>query len=255
MGKDEERRAARRKKKKELKEKQKRAEKINLKMIIPGDEGPTAAEDGLFQMSDLRDGNDLKKVGEDDAVNGMDDDSDSDDEDKPKPKHLKYDKENGTIDSEGLWYGEHDEKSDHSGSDEDSDNGENLGLEGDEEDSDDEADEKIKRQDETSKNPLIMSLSTEDSDAKKARKAESWFSKLGDIDEDSDLEEAEIERAVNIVQKKGGTIKKKEAVEKKKEKPKQVYNSDSEDDDDKDEDSDNEMTDSDEEEIEHKSAS
>merc|ERR1719336_2669556 len=79
---DEERRKARRVKKKELKEKQKRAEKINLKMIIPGDEGPTAAEDGLFQMSDLRDGNDLKKVGEDDAVNGMDDDSDSDDEDK-----------------------------------------------------------------------------------------------------------------------------------------------------------------------------
>merc|ERR1712098_317977 len=254
MGKDEERRAARRKKKKELKEKQKRAEKINLKMIIPGDEGPTAAEDGLFQMSDLRDGNDLKKVGEDDAVNGMDDDSDSDDEDKPKPKHLKYDKENGTIDSEGLWYGEHDEKSDHSGSDEDSDNGENLGLEGDEEDSDDEADEKIKRQDETSKNPLIMSLSTEDSDAKKARKAESWFSKLGDIDEDSDLEEAEIERAVNVVQKKGGSIKKKKETTEAPTKQKQkVYHSDSDSDD--NDDVDDDVSDSDEEEVVHNSAS
>merc|ERR1712142_201194 len=58
--KDEERRAARRKKKKELKEKQKRIEKINLKMIIPGDEGPTATEEGLFRMSDLRSKDDLE---------------------------------------------------------------------------------------------------------------------------------------------------------------------------------------------------
>merc|ERR1712059_22852 len=43
--KDEERRAARRMKKKELKAKQKHVEKINLKMIIPGDEGPTATEE------------------------------------------------------------------------------------------------------------------------------------------------------------------------------------------------------------------
>lgn len=256
--KDEERRAARRKKKKELKEKQKRAEKINLKMIIPGDEGPTAAEDGLFKMTDLRDGDDLKKVVEDDKLDGMAEDSDSEDEDKPKPKHLKYDKENGTIDSEGLWYGEHDEKSDHSGSDdEDSDNGENLGLEGDEDDSDDEADEKIKRQDEASKNPLLMSLNTEDSEAKKARKAESWFSKLGDIDEDSDLEEAEIERAVNVVQKKGGKIKKKkEETTTAPTKQQKVYHSDGESDDDEDDDVDDDISDSDdEEEVVHKSAS
>jgi AdoMet-dependent rRNA methyltransferase SPB1 len=48
--KDEERRAARRKKKRELKEKQKRAVRLNLKMIIPGDEGPTASEEGLFRL-------------------------------------------------------------------------------------------------------------------------------------------------------------------------------------------------------------
>ena len=47
--KDEERRAARRQKKRELKEKQKRALRLNLKMIIPGDEGPTASEEGLFR--------------------------------------------------------------------------------------------------------------------------------------------------------------------------------------------------------------
>jgi hypothetical protein len=51
--KDEERRAARRKKKRELKEKQKRAVRLNLKMIIPGDEGPTASEEGLFRFPTL----------------------------------------------------------------------------------------------------------------------------------------------------------------------------------------------------------
>merc|ERR1712126_562545 len=107
------------------------------------------------------------------------------------------------------WYDEHDNnEKQEKDSDEESDNGEELGLEWEEEDgSDNDSNEKIQKQNEASKNPLIMSLNNEDSEDRKARKAEMWFSKIGDIDEDSDLEEAEIERAVNIVQKKGGTIK------------------------------------------------
>ena len=255
--KDEERREARRKKKRELKEKQKRAEKINLKMIIPGDVGPQASEDGLFQMSDLKDTEDLDKVIEDHEAEDVIEESE--DESAPRPKHEKYSKEDKTMDSEGLWYDEHDndEKQDKDSDDDESDNGEELGLEWEDEDgSDNDSNEKIQKQNEASKNPLIMSLNNEDSEDRKARKAEMWFSKIGDIDEDSDLEEAEIEKAVNIVQKKGGTIKKKEVAEKKKETPKQVYHSDSEsEDDEKDEDSDNDMTDSDEEEVVHKSAS
>merc|ERR1712242_268096 len=104
--KDEERRAAKRQKKKELKEKQKRIEKINLKMILPGDEGPQAAEDGLFQMSDLKNTEDLDKVVDDKNVEDIVEESEE--EDRPRPKHEKYDKEDGTLDSEGLWYGEHD---------------------------------------------------------------------------------------------------------------------------------------------------
>merc|ERR1719400_1769638 len=56
----------------------------------------------------------------------------------------------------------------------------------------------------------MMSLSTDDPDDRKARKAEQWFSKIGDLEEDSDLEEEELQRALNIVEKKGGKIKKKE---------------------------------------------
>merc|ERR1712111_314103 len=146
---------ARRKKKRELKEKQKRAEKINLKMIIPGDVGPQAAEDGFFQMSDLKDTEDLDKVIEDHEAEYVIEESE--DESAPRPKHEKYSKEDKTMDSEGLWYDEHDNDSN----------------------------EKIQKQNEASKNPLIMSLNNEDSEDRKARKAEMWFSKIGDIDEDS----------------------------------------------------------------------
>ena len=47
---DAERRKEKRKKKKEKKEQDKRVQRLNLKMIIPGDEGPRAEEHGLFQV-------------------------------------------------------------------------------------------------------------------------------------------------------------------------------------------------------------
>merc|ERR1712130_135197 len=101
---DEERRKARRLKKKELKEKQKRVEKINLKMIIPGDEGPTADDLELFRMSQLSSTADLKKVSDDAHADMVAQESDEEDEEAPRPKHEKYNKEDGTLDGEGLWY-------------------------------------------------------------------------------------------------------------------------------------------------------
>merc|ERR1719189_2773313 len=70
--------------------------------------------------------------------------------------------------------------------------------------------EEIMDQDKETENPLIQSLSTEDVGEKKARKAEMWFQKIGDLEDDSDLEEEEIGRAVDIVKKKGGSIRQKE---------------------------------------------
>ena len=250
--KDEERRAAKRVKKKELREKQKRLEKINLEMVIPGDDGPKMTEDGLFQMSALKSSADVDKVIDDRDMEEVVEESE--DEEAPRPKHEKYDKESGTLDSEGLWYDEHDRSArEAGGSDEESDNGEELGLEWEEEEDEDEKDEeKIQKQNEVSKNPLIMRLNNEDTEDRRARKAEMWFSKLGDIDEDSDLEEAEMERAVNIVKKKGGSIKKKE-------KPQQVYHSDgeSEEEEEAEVNDDDDVTDSEDDEAEviHQSAS
>lgn len=261
--KDEERRAARRKKKKELKEKQKRTEKINLKMIIPGDEGPTATEEGLFRMSEMKTKADLDLVANDGQAETMaEDESDSDDEATVRPKHEKYSKEDGSLDSEGLWYNEGEkvvEGEEGDKEEEDSeDEAEELGLDEDELASGGE--EEIAEQDQESENPLLQSLVTEETNDKRARKAEMWFQKIGDLEDDSDLEEAEISRAVDIVKKKGGSIKQKEIEALST----SGYNSGSDDDDDGDEvgnihhqeaniDSD---TDSEEEqEVEHKSAS
>ena len=257
--KDEERRAARRKRKKELKEKQRRIEKINLKMIIPGDEGPTAIEEGLFRMSDLKNKDDLEKVVSDGKVDNVAEDSDTEDE-VIRPKHEKYDKEKGVLDSQGLWYNEQIEQGKESDDSDDSDDGEELGLEWEENESGDDDENEVNKQDEASANPLITSLSNDDIGDRKARKAEMWFQKIGDLEEDSDLEEAEMQRAVDIVEKKGGSIKKKKVEENKI--ADISYHSDSDGEEEvgnihhqtMETDSDD-NTDSDEDEVEHKSAS
>jgi len=262
---DEERRKARRLKKKELKEKQKRLEKINLKMIIPGDEGPTADDLELFRMSQLSSSADLKKVSDDAHADMVAQESDEEDEEAPRPKHEKYNKEDGTLDGEGLWYngdanGKDSGDEDESDADSD-DEEEELGLE--EEELASGGEEEIMEQDKETENPLIQSLSNEDVGEKKARKAEMWFQKTGllDLEEDEQLEEEEIGRAVDIVKKKGGSIRQKEeqdevqgSVEEESESEDEVGNrhhentladsgmsSDSEDEE--------------EEEVEHKSAS
>eukprot|EP00092_Neocalanus_flemingeri_P040591 GFUD01044197.1.p1 GENE.GFUD01044197.1~~GFUD01044197.1.p1 ORF type:complete len:848 (+),score=318.53 GFUD01044197.1:44-2587(+) len=256
--KDEERRAARRKRKKELKEKQRRIEKINLKMIIPGDEGPTATEEGLFRMSDLKNKADLDMVVNDGKVDALAEESEEEEE-VIRSKHEKYDKETGVLDSEGLWYNDQIDQGKESDDSDDSDEGEELGLEWEEENENDGEENEIIKQDEASANPLITSLSNDDLGDRRAKKAEMWFQKIGDLEDDSDLEEAEMQRAVDIVEKKGGSIKKKfKEVEKSNA---TGYHSDSDDDDkvgnihhetmetDSDDDTD------DEEEVEHKSAS
>merc|ERR1712142_814333 len=99
------------------------------------------------------------------------------------------------------------EENDTSDSDEE-DEREDLGLEDEDGAEADEEEEPVFE--ETTNNPLMASLSKETSEEKKAKKAELWFQKIGDIDSDSDLEEAELERAVSMVKEKGGTLRKKQ---------------------------------------------
>merc|ERR1712060_386616 len=62
MLKDEERRGERRAKKKALKEKRKAADRIDLKMVIPGDKGPTLHEDGLFKLSNIQSTSEMNSI-------------------------------------------------------------------------------------------------------------------------------------------------------------------------------------------------
>merc|ERR1712212_921971 len=92
-------------------------------------------------------------------------------EDQIRPKHEKYDKEKGTLDSNGLWYNEQiEEGKDCDDESDESDNGEELGLEWEENESDEDGDEYIEKQDEESSNPLITSLNDDDIGDRKARK-------------------------------------------------------------------------------------
>jgi len=203
-------------------------------------------------MSDLKNKDDLEKVVSDGIVNRIAEDSDSEEE-AIRPKHEKYSKEKGVLDSDGLWYNEQVEQGkDESEDSDDSDEGEELGLEWEENASGDEDENVINKQDEESENPLITSLSNDNIGDRKARKAEMWFQKIGDLEDDSDLEEAELKRAVDIVEKKGGSIKRKEVEE--------TSNHIESDDEDEvgnihHETVETDSDDSDEGEVEHKSAS
>ena len=222
--KDEERKTDRRKKKRSLKEKRKIAQKIDLKMIIPGDEGPVREEEGLFQMADLKTKKDLD-MAIDQAPEQVVPDSDSDG-DESKPKVQKYSKENKNLDEKELSYKEKSASgsdaatSSSDDEDEDDDSGkEDLELEEDEEENGDVEEEVIDDLNEASNNPLLVSLEEDNTKiTRKKRKANLWFDKdiFQGIDDDEDLEESDIHGAIKEIKKKGGHVLSKEVTTTKK---------------------------------------
>jgi AdoMet-dependent rRNA methyltransferase SPB1 len=174
--KDEERKIERRAKKKTLKEKRKAAERIDLKMVIPGDKGPTLQEDGLFKLSDIQSSKDLKSVVEQ-APDTLEHDSDEENQVR-KPKTEKYSKETGKLDKSGLFYKEDEVSTDNDTSDsEGSDDGEDLGL-GDELESEDNVDvEEIDKLNDPSKNDLIVDMEETSRVCRKEKRANMWFDK------------------------------------------------------------------------------
>ncbi len=245
---DEERRAERRKKKRALKEKRKIAQRIDLKMILPGDEGPKREEEGLFKIGDIKTKKDLAKVADQapDMIASSSGEEDSDD-DMPKKKVVKYGKEDAkSIDKSGLYYKES-ESEEESESDDDSGK-EDLGLSDEAEDSDDQQDELDSADEddmEGEQNPLLVSMEANDKTSRKERKANLWFDKdiFKGIDDDEDLEDADVENAIADIKQKGGSILTKKASksqenaeESEKSKPQRVYNSDNSDDESDDED-------------------
>jgi len=204
--KDEERRKEKRKKKKAKVAQAKLIEKLNLKMIIPGDEGPRAVDDEVFKLKMIREPVDLAKVMETEA-DMVATDSEDDDDDKKRIKFERYAKD--LEDGGAPWFEEHDDVIQDSGSDayesEQEPEPESLGLESDGEEQDDNLEEE-----EETPHPLITKLNTDSKEVARQKKAEMWFSKIGDLEDDSDLEDAEIGKAVSKVEDKGAVIKTKE---------------------------------------------
>jgi len=205
---DQERRKEKRLKKKEKKEKDKQAMRTNLKMDIAGDRGPMAEEHGLFKMSTVRTNKDLNDI-LDKKPDQLAVDSDDEQEKEKKIKVQKFERETGHLSADGNWYEEHDDVISDSSDDNDDDVDEHLGLKPDS-DEDDVVDEKVNDEDPNKDNPLLTNLSQESQEQRRARKAEQWFKKIGDLDDESDLEDAEMEKAVEKVHKSGGTLNKKQ---------------------------------------------
>lgn len=100
---EEEIREQKRKKKKVQKERLKLNERLNLKMLLKNDDGPTMVGEEMFSLKQVADANKMKKIIEQTPDTTVD----SDDEFQQRkhiPKYTKYEKGEGRLDSSGFYY-------------------------------------------------------------------------------------------------------------------------------------------------------
>ncbi|XP_044272216.1 pre-rRNA 2'-O-ribose RNA methyltransferase FTSJ3 [Tribolium madens] len=198
----EEQRELKRKKKKAQKERKKLNEKLNLKMVLKGDSGPTMESDGMFELKQVNSVKQMKKIIDQTPDTLAHSDNE---EDQVKPKYLRYNKDEQHLSSTGMYYKDSDSELEMESESEDEDEKikEGLGL-SDSENSDVE-EKKTKKK--TAKHPLITDLDHRSKEEKKVHKAEMWFERdafknlIDEKDEDADLD-----RMVNEMKKKGAKI-------------------------------------------------
>jgi AdoMet-dependent rRNA methyltransferase SPB1 len=189
-------------------EKRKTAQRIDLKMVIPGDEGTVMQEDGLFRMKDLKGGmRDVEAVaeGEPDDVAESETDEDDDLEKRGVAKTEKYSREAGRIDKSGLFYKESDSEQEESEGSEDEEAGD-LGFEGGEgEDGHGASDADESDED---GNHLLTDLDPSSKEAKRRRKADLWFEKdvFKRIEDDDDLAEEDVQGAIQAYKRRNVKI-------------------------------------------------
>ncbi|KZC12984.1 PREDICTED: pre-rRNA processing protein FTSJ3 [Dufourea novaeangliae] len=205
----EETRDLKRKKKKVNKERQKLNERLNLKMVHKGDEGPVMEGEDMFRLKEIKTYQQLEDITNQQPDLVAESDVDSDDE-KIKPKKVKYNKDEGHLDSSGLYYKTDDSELEDSSnaSDDDSEiEKSSLGLD----DTDDEDGNKVpkrkKKNDDDSENPLLTDLDHRDKKTKRIHKAELWFEKdvFKNLEDEKD-EDFELDKMVEEYKKKGGRI-------------------------------------------------
>ncbi|KAH8388100.1 hypothetical protein KR093_011754 [Drosophila rubida] len=190
---DEEQKDLKRKRKKTLKSKAKLHEKMNLNMVIKGDDGPV--EETEHEIFDLRDINSNAEL--DDMLDVEPDfDVEGEPEERPKlPKYKKYDKDDKRQDDDANY--ENDDEPELSDDDGESDSDldqQGLGLS----DNDDGEEEKQQRgkaggkgKKKRGEHPLIKSGDFRDKDTKRQQRVQLWYEKdtLQNLDDDDDDEE------------------------------------------------------------------
>lgn len=201
-------RELKRKKKKVSKERIKLNDRLNLKMVHKGDQGPKLEGDDMFSLKEIKTHEILAQVTDQNPDVVAESDVDSDDEMK-LPKKIKYEKDQGHLDSSGRYYKSGDDYSDNSEAEEDSDSDKSgLGFSDSEDEDKDSIKKKTKMMDDDElDNPLITDLDARDKKAKKIHKAELWFEKdvFKTLETEKD-EDFELDKMAEVFKKKGGTI-------------------------------------------------
>ncbi|VEN60775.1 unnamed protein product [Callosobruchus maculatus] len=210
---EEELKDQKRKKKKLQKERKKLNERLNLKMVLKNDSGPTMEGDDMFTLKQVKDAKKMKKVIDQTPDVLAESDDDSDYEKKPLPKYAKYEKGEGHLDSSGMYYKDSDSEIEMETEEESDIEKEGLGFSDEEQDTkkskkikQDSKKKKLKKEKE-SEHPLITDLDYRDKDKKKAQKAELWFERdaFKDLENDED-EDLDFDRMVKEYKKKGAKI-------------------------------------------------
>ncbi|XP_052855330.1 LOW QUALITY PROTEIN: pre-rRNA 2'-O-ribose RNA methyltransferase FTSJ3 [Drosophila gunungcola] len=199
---DEEKKDLKRKRKKTLKTKAKLHEKMNLNMVIKGDDGPVEeTEHEIFELKNISTSAELARlldVQPDFAV----------DESLPEQaklsKYKYYDKDDQNV-NDDLNYGDDDEEEQSEASeDEDQLDKRGLGLSDDDEDV---AKGKNKRK-KRAENPLIKSTDFRDKNTKREQRVQLWYEKdvLQNIKSDDDEETYDLDNLAKEYKAKGVSV-------------------------------------------------
>ncbi|XP_971422.2 pre-rRNA 2'-O-ribose RNA methyltransferase FTSJ3 [Tribolium castaneum] len=199
----EEQRELKRKKKKAQKERKKLNEKLNLKMVLKGDSGPTMESDGMFELKQVTSTKQMKKIIDQTPDTLAQSDNE---EDEIKSKYLRYNKDEQHLSSSGLYYKDSDSELEMESESEDEDGKIKEGLDLSDSENSDVEEQKTKSKTKP-KHPLITDLDHRSKEEKKVHKAEMWFERdafknlIDEKDEDADLD-----RLVSEMKKKGAKI-------------------------------------------------
>lgn len=201
------------KEKKSRKLKKKLLEKMRLKSLVPGDQGPTDTSTELFSLERLSKIQNIDDIVDQEAKEVL---SESEDEEEEKKnEYIVYDKDQQRLDRTGrFWMNPGDEEIDEKeeSDDEEEVTKESLSFKNDMDDIDlddapgsdrDDVDENV--------NPLITDLVGDSRDARRARKANTWFNQdvFQGLENDEE-EDFELDNTIKSFEKQGGIIPKKD---------------------------------------------